>query len=152
MNWNFQEILIKDPSSAWGCDTSGNVPPCGVAVRRTCRCTEFHRVKNRKSASPVLHSCNAKTQICVTRPQCVNDLPTLSFSSRFTDSEGREFATQLGDSLFWLKILCLLSFLPGKFFGDYRALGHDCLHPHPFQFYIFQPSDHASADPSGRAV
>jgi hypothetical protein len=27
-----------------------------VALRRTCRCTEFHRIK---------------TQICVTRPQCV---------------------------------------------------------------------------------
>ena len=57
MNWNFQEILTKDPSSAWGCDTSGKFPPCGVALRRTCRCTEIHRVK---------------TQICVTRPQCVN--------------------------------------------------------------------------------
>ena len=53
MNWNFQEILTKDPSSAWGCDTSGNFTPCGVALRRTCRCTEFHRVKNAKSASPV---------------------------------------------------------------------------------------------------
>jgi len=53
VNWNFQEILIKDPSSAWGCDTSGNIAPCGVALRRTCRCTEFHRVKNAKSASPV---------------------------------------------------------------------------------------------------
>ena len=67
MNWNFQEILNKDPSSAWGCDTSGNIPPCRVALRRTCRCTEFNRVKNanlrhtsctvvtqkRKSASPV---------------------------------------------------------------------------------------------------
>ena len=39
MNCNFQEILIKDPISAWGCDTSGNVPPCGVPLRRTCRCT-----------------------------------------------------------------------------------------------------------------
>jgi len=39
VNWNFQEILTKDPSSAWGCDTSGNIPPCGVALRRTCRCT-----------------------------------------------------------------------------------------------------------------
>jgi len=29
------------------------------------------RVKKRKFASPVLHSCNLKTQICVTRPQCV---------------------------------------------------------------------------------
>jgi len=28
VNWNFQEILTKDPSSAWGCDTSGNIPPC----------------------------------------------------------------------------------------------------------------------------
>jgi hypothetical protein len=36
----------KDPSSAWGCDTSGNIPLCGVALRRTCRCAEFHRVKN----------------------------------------------------------------------------------------------------------
>ena len=59
MNWNFQEILTKDPSSAWGCDTSGNIPPCWVALRRTCRCTEIHRVKR---------------QICVTRPQCVNNL------------------------------------------------------------------------------
>ena len=40
----------KNPSSAWGCDTSGNIPPCGVVLRRTCRCTEFHR--ERKSASP----------------------------------------------------------------------------------------------------
>jgi len=53
VNWNFQEILTKDPSSAWWCDASGNIPPCGVALRRTCRCTEFHRVKKRKSASPV---------------------------------------------------------------------------------------------------
>jgi len=30
-----------------------------VALRRTCRCTEFHRVK---------------TQICVTRPQCVKNV------------------------------------------------------------------------------
>ena len=87
MKWNFQEILTKDPNSAWGCDTAVNIPPCGVALRRTCRCTEFHRVKNanlphpsctvvmqkRKSASPVLHSCNAKTQICFTRPQCVKE-------------------------------------------------------------------------------
>jgi len=49
-------------------------PPSGVALRTTCRCTEFHRVKKRKSPSPVLHSCNVKTQICVTRPQCVKIL------------------------------------------------------------------------------
>ena len=30
------------------------------------------RVKNADFASSVLHSCNVKTQICVTRPQCVN--------------------------------------------------------------------------------
>jgi len=52
VNWNFQEILTKDPSSAWGCDTSGNIPPCGVALRRTCRCTEFHRVKNANLRHP----------------------------------------------------------------------------------------------------
>ena len=52
MNWNFQEILTKGPSSAWGCDTSGNIPPCGVALRRTCRCTEFHRVKNANLPPP----------------------------------------------------------------------------------------------------
>ena len=46
MNLNFQEILTKNPSSTWECDTSGNIPPCGVALRRTCRCTEIHRVKN----------------------------------------------------------------------------------------------------------
>ena len=72
MNWNFQEILTKDPSSAWGCDTSGNIPRCGVALRRTCRCTEFHRVKNANLRDLSLHSCNVKTQICVTRLQCVN--------------------------------------------------------------------------------
>jgi hypothetical protein len=74
------------PCIARGCDTSGNIPSCEVALRRTCRCTEFHRVKNAnlrhpsctvvikkcKSASPVLHRCNVKTQICLTRPQCVN--------------------------------------------------------------------------------
>ena len=49
MNWNFQGILIKDPSSAWGCDTSGNILLCGVALRRTCRCFTV-----------------LKTQICVT--------------------------------------------------------------------------------------
>jgi hypothetical protein len=67
MNWNFQEILTKDPSSAGGCDTSGNIPPCGVALSTTCRCTNQALVKNadlrhpsctvvmyrRKSASPV---------------------------------------------------------------------------------------------------
>jgi hypothetical protein len=52
VNWNFQEILTKDPSSAWGCDTSGNIPLCGVAQRRTCRCTEFHRVKNANLPHP----------------------------------------------------------------------------------------------------
>jgi len=30
------------------------------------------RVKNADFSSSVLHSCNEKTQICVTRPQCVN--------------------------------------------------------------------------------
>jgi len=52
VNWNFQEILTKDPSSAWGCDTSGNIPPCGVALWRTCRCTELHRVKNASLRHP----------------------------------------------------------------------------------------------------
>ena len=52
MNWNFQEILTKDPSSAGGCDTSGNISPCGLALRRTCRCTEFHRVKNANLCHP----------------------------------------------------------------------------------------------------
>ena len=70
MNWNFLEILTKDPSSAWGCDTSGNIPPCGVALRRTCRCTEFHCVK---------------TQICVTRPQCVKYLRQLWYQMGFGD-------------------------------------------------------------------
>jgi hypothetical protein len=46
VNWNFQEILTKSPISACGCFTSANIPSCGVALRRTCRCTEFHRVKN----------------------------------------------------------------------------------------------------------
>jgi hypothetical protein len=52
VNWNFQEILTKDPSSAWGCDTSGNILPCGVALSRTCRCTEFHCVKNTNLRHP----------------------------------------------------------------------------------------------------
>jgi len=52
VNLNFQEILTKDPSSAWGCDTSGNISPCAVALRRTCRCTEFHRVKNANLRHP----------------------------------------------------------------------------------------------------
>jgi hypothetical protein len=30
------------------------------------------RVKNADFASSVLQSCNVKTQLCVTRPQCVN--------------------------------------------------------------------------------
>ena len=66
MNWNFQEILTQDPCSAWGCDTSGNIPPCGVALRRTCRCTEFHRVKKRISASPVRNvlKCSAISAAC----------------------------------------------------------------------------------------
>ena len=29
------------------------------------------RVKKRRFTPSVLHSCNVKTQICVTRPQCV---------------------------------------------------------------------------------
>ena len=52
VNWNFQEILTKDPSSAWGCDTSWNIPPCGWALRWTCRCTEFYRVKNANLRHP----------------------------------------------------------------------------------------------------
>ena len=38
----FSRNTHQDPSSAWGCDTSGNIPPCGAALSRTCRCTEFH--------------------------------------------------------------------------------------------------------------
>jgi len=56
VNWNFQEILTKDPSSVWGCDTSGNIPPCGVALWRTCRCTEFLRVKNANLRHPSANS------------------------------------------------------------------------------------------------
>ena len=52
VNWNFQEKLTKDPSSVWGCDTFRNIPPCGVALRRTCRCTEFYRVKNANLRHP----------------------------------------------------------------------------------------------------
>jgi len=57
VNWNFQEILTKDLVSASGCDTSGNVPPCGVVLRRTCRCTEFHRVKNANLRHPSAVMC-----------------------------------------------------------------------------------------------
>ena len=72
MNWNFQEILIKDPSSAWGCDTSGNVPPCGVALRRTCRCTEFHRVKNASLRHPSAMCCYLRLRmtVCLTISKC----------------------------------------------------------------------------------
>ena len=37
------------------------------------------RVKNADLRHPSLHSCNVKTQICVTRPQCVNLSLTLEF-------------------------------------------------------------------------
>ena len=47
----------KDPSSAWVCDTSGNILPCGVALRRTSRCTEFHRVKNANLRHPSTVMC-----------------------------------------------------------------------------------------------
>ena len=57
MNWNFQEILTKDPSSAWGCDSSGNIFSCGLALRRTCRCTRFHRVKNANLRHPSAVMC-----------------------------------------------------------------------------------------------
>ena len=77
MNWNFQEILTKDPSSAWGCDTSGNIPPCGMAVRRTCRCTEFHLLK---------------TQICVTRPQCVKVVSPIQSQGPINPKAWNEFA------------------------------------------------------------
>jgi hypothetical protein len=63
VNWNFQEILTKDPSSAWGCDTYWYIPPCGVALRRTCRCTEFHLLK---------------TQIWATRLKCVKTTGNLN--------------------------------------------------------------------------
>jgi hypothetical protein len=36
------------------------------------KCVETKRVLKRRFASFIFHSCNAKTQICVTRPQCVN--------------------------------------------------------------------------------
>ena len=32
-------------------------PPCGVALRRTCRCTEFHRVKNANLRHPSAMCC-----------------------------------------------------------------------------------------------
>jgi hypothetical protein len=68
VNWNFQEILTIDPSSAWECDTSGNIPPCGVSCVIKCIVRGNQaRVKNadlrhpsctvvmwkRKSTSPV---------------------------------------------------------------------------------------------------
>ena len=37
------------------------------------------RVKNADLRHPSLHSCNVKTQICVTRPQCVKSHMFSSF-------------------------------------------------------------------------
>jgi hypothetical protein len=37
------------------------------------KCVKTKRVLKRKFASPVFHNCNAKTQICVTGPQCVKN-------------------------------------------------------------------------------
>ena len=50
-NW-YKSLKTEAAACAWGCDTSGNIPPCGVALRRTCRCTEFHRVKNANLRHP----------------------------------------------------------------------------------------------------
>jgi hypothetical protein len=36
------------------------------------KCVKTKRVLKGNSASSIFHSCNAKTQICVTGPQCVN--------------------------------------------------------------------------------
>jgi hypothetical protein len=36
------------------------------------KCVKTKRVLKGNFASSVFHSCNAKTQICVTGPQCVN--------------------------------------------------------------------------------
>ena len=41
--------------------------------------------KKRRFASSVLHSCNVRTQICVTRPQCVKK----TWAEIKTDSKNR---------------------------------------------------------------
>jgi len=50
---------------------------------------EIKRVLNRRFASSVLHSCNVKTQICVTRPQCVKDCKSIVLHS--FDTERSDF-------------------------------------------------------------
>ena len=70
MNWNFQKILTKDPSF-YKHPSAG--PSEKYSMYCVIKCTvrgNQARVKN-ADASSVLHSCNVKTQICVTRPQCV---------------------------------------------------------------------------------
>ena len=41
------------------------------------------RVKKRRFASSVLHSCNVNTQICVTRPQCVKSAKFPAYQHKF---------------------------------------------------------------------
>ena len=44
------------------------------------------RVKNADLRHPSWHSCNVKTQICVTRPQCVNGIPVENSSRKFVSA------------------------------------------------------------------
>jgi len=57
-----------------------------VALRRTCRCTEFHRVKKRKSASPVRNVLKTILKIDIkidikTAPTCFGAAVTPSSGS-----------------------------------------------------------------------
>jgi hypothetical protein len=53
MNWNFQEILTKDPSSALGCDTLWKHSPLWSGTKQNL---QMYQTKHL-----------LKTQICVTR-------------------------------------------------------------------------------------
>ena len=53
------------------------------------KCIVQGKQAQRRFASSVLHSCNVKTQICVTRPQCVNGLVQLMQSSCMAQEHAR---------------------------------------------------------------
>ena len=78
------------------------------------------RVKKRRFASPVLHSCNVKTQICVTRPQCVNTAQVHRLTMIFE-------MNKLPPSLGWCNYIQIYTLKCYQCNGQYEGGGHTLL-------------------------
>ena len=82
-------------------------------------CRENKRVKKRRFASSVLHSCNVKTQICVTRPQCVKMSSTWPAAVRFSCSSYELHMTRRSKMFLFSKVsrMALQSTQSAKWMG-----------------------------------